>query len=68
MKSGYFKGLVGKGNIVVDCMWKEGKATEVIIEPRFDAKIEISCKDVGKASVYEKESGKEVKFWELGKI
>lgn len=67
MKSGMFKGLVAKGNIVVSCWWKDGKAREIIIEPRFDAEIEIDCIGINNATVIEKESGKNVDFRSIKK-
>lgn len=62
MKSGSFKGLVAKGNIVVSCKWKNGNAYKITVEPRFDAEINIKCNGINKATVYDDDKGQEIKF------
>lgn len=66
MKNGSFKGLVAKGNIVVSCKWQNGKATEIRLEPRFDAEIEIKCKGIDGAIVSDEDNGRKVDFKVIG--
>lgn len=59
-KKGSFKGLVGKGNIVVSCNWENGKAKEIILETKFENEIEIRCEGIEKSSIIEKENGRQI--------
>ena len=42
---GSFKGLVARGNIVVDAMWQDGKLSAAILMPRFDTETTIVSAD-----------------------
>lgn len=63
--SGSFEGLVARGNIVVDVVWKEKSATEVKLHPKFDGDLTVQCNGIAKAVVTDK-NGNSIKFSVIG--
>jgi alpha-L-fucosidase 2 len=50
-QNGSFKGLVARGNFVVDAEWKDGKATCITVTARMGGECRIAYTGIGRASV-----------------
>lgn len=50
-KDGHFKGLVARGNFVVDARWQNGRATRIDVTSRMGGSCVIACPDITAAKV-----------------
>jgi alpha-L-fucosidase 2 len=64
--TGYFDGLVARGNFVVSAKWKDGKATAVSILSRSGGECRMVCPGIGSATVTDSD-GNTVKVSRDGK-
>ncbi len=49
---GCFKGLVARGNVVVDVCWDQGRAREIVLTARVDGEIAVRCDRMDAPALY----------------
>jgi len=50
-ENGSYKGLVARGNVVVDAEWKDGRATRITVTARKGGECRLACPGIGNAKV-----------------